>query len=131
MLKVALISEHASPLPIPGSIDCGGQNVYVAHLAMQLAQLGYEIDIFTRCDSPSQPEVLEWKPGIRVVHVPAGPARFVPKEQLLPYMDEFISFMIDFAESQPVPYDLMHANFFMSGLVAQRVKQALDIPYVI
>jgi D-inositol-3-phosphate glycosyltransferase len=31
--RIALISDHASPLAAPGSIDCGGQNVYVAHLA--------------------------------------------------------------------------------------------------
>ena len=131
MLKIAFISEHASPLAKPGSVDCGGQNVYVAHLARQLAQLGYEIDIFTRRDSPEQQQVVQWHPGLRVIHVPAGPARFVPKEQLLPYMKEFASFMLVFIEMQGTPYDLIHANFFMSGLVAQWVKQALDIPYVI
>ena len=55
MLKIALISDHASPLAAPGSIDCGGQNVYVAHLACQLARLGCAVDIFTRRDSPGQP----------------------------------------------------------------------------
>ncbi|HEX5538284.1 MAG TPA: glycosyltransferase family 1 protein [Methylophilaceae bacterium] len=131
MLKIALVSEHASPLAAPGSVDCGGQNVYVAHLAIELARLGYEIDIFTRCDSPLQRQVVSWQPGIRVIHVPAGPPRFVPKEQLLPYMETFARFMIAFAEAEATAYDLVHANFFMSGLVAQRVKQALGIPYVI
>jgi glycosyltransferase involved in cell wall biosynthesis len=35
--RVALISDHASPLAAPGGLDCGGQNVYVAHLARELA----------------------------------------------------------------------------------------------
>lgn len=131
MLKIAIISEHASPLAAPGSVDCGGQNVYVAHLAMQLAALGYEVDIFTRRDSAEQKQAVPWHPGIRVIHVPAGPPCFVPKEQLLPYMEEFADFMIYFAELQDTPYDLVHANFFMSGLVAQLVKKALGIPYVI
>jgi D-inositol-3-phosphate glycosyltransferase len=131
MLKIALISEHASPLASPGSIDCGGQNVYVAHLAVELARLGYEVDVFTRRDSPELEEVQPWVDNVRVIHVPAGPPSFVPKEQMLPWMDDFARFMIDFAEAEPVPYDLVHANFFMSGLVAQRVRDVLEIPYVV
>ncbi|HZV62656.1 MAG TPA: glycosyltransferase family 1 protein [Methylophilaceae bacterium] len=131
MLKIAFVSEHASPLASPGSIDCGGQNVYVAHLALELAKLGYGVDIFTRCDSPQQKQVVKWQPGVRVIHVPAGPSCFVPKEELLPYMETFADFMVGFAEAQDLAYDLVHANFFMSGLVAQRVKETLGIPYVI
>ena len=120
MLKVALISEHASPLAAPGSIDSGGQNVYVAHLALELSKLGYEIDIFTRRDAPGQPQVVHWQRNIRVIHVPAGPARCVAKEEILPYMDAFARFMIGFARAQKSPYDLMHANFFMSGMWRSR-----------
>lgn len=131
MLRVAFISDHASPLALPGSVDCGGQNVYVAHLARQLAGMGAEVDIFTRRDSPGQAQLHRWLDNIRVVHVPAGPARRVRKENMLPYMDRFARFMTGFARSQPVAYDIMHANFFMSGLVAQRVRRALGIPFVI
>jgi D-inositol-3-phosphate glycosyltransferase len=131
MLKIALVSDHASPLAAPGSIDCGGQNVYVAHLAVQLAIMGYQVDIFTRRDCPAQKQVLRWRHNIRVIQVPAGPPRYMPKEELLPYMGEFSDFMIRFARRQKVAYDLVHANFFMSGLVAQHVRDALGIPFVI
>lgn len=130
MLKIALVSEHASPLAAPGSIDCGGQNVYVAHLANQLAQLGYLVDIFTRRDSPAQPALVEWRPNIRVIHVPVGPAHYVPKEKILPYMDAFAHFVTRFVRKQKTWYDVVHANFFMSGMVAQHVKKVLGIPYV-
>jgi glycosyltransferase involved in cell wall biosynthesis len=131
MLNIALISDHASPLAAPGSIDCGGQNVYVAHLACQLAAHGCRVDIFTRRDSAGLPPLLQWRRNIRVVHVPAGPAAFVGKEQMLPYMAQFARYMVRFARSQRRPYDIMHANFFMSGMVAQQVRGALGIPYVI
>ena len=85
--RIAMISEHASPLARPGSIDCGGQNVYVAEVAKRLEAAGHEVDVFTRRDDPDSPRVSRWSQGVRVVHVPAGPARFVPKEDLLPYMD--------------------------------------------
>jgi D-inositol-3-phosphate glycosyltransferase len=130
MRKIALISEHASPLASPGSIDSGGQNVYVAHVAKQLVQLGYLVDVFTRRDDSLQEQVVQWQPNIRVIHVPAGPPQYIPKEQLLSYMDEFGRFMIRFAAHQKIPYDIVHANFFMSGMAAQRVKKVLGIPYV-
>lgn len=131
MRKIALISEHASPLARIGGTDSGGQNVYVAQLAKQLARLGYLVDIFTRRDSPLQEQVKDWLPNVRVIHVPAGPAHFIPKEAMLPYMDQFSRFVMRFARRQKIPYKLMHANFFMSGMVALQVKHTLGIPFVI
>src|SRR5690349_4037057 len=128
MKKIALVSDHASPLAAPGSVDSGGQNVYVAHLAQQLAQIGYLVDIFTRCDSPAQQQIVLWRENIRVIHVPAGPPNYVPKEKMLPYMGAFAVFLTGFARRQKTLYDIMHANFFMSGMVVQHVKKVLGIP---
>ncbi|MBZ2208444.1 glycosyltransferase [Massilia sp. R798] len=129
--RIAIISEHASPLAAPGSIDCGGQNVYVASLARELALAGYLVDVFTRRDAFGQRQVVQWIDNIRVIHVPAGPAHYVPKEQMLPYMEAFARFVTRFARRQAQLYDIVHANFFMSGMVAQRLKETLGIPFVI
>ena len=129
--RIAIISEHASPLAAPGSIDCGGQNVYVACLARELAQAGHLVDIFTRRDSMAQKQLLRWRDNIRVIHVPAGPAHFVPKEHMLPHMDAFARFVTRFTRRQDHRYDIVHANFFMSGMVAQHLKRVLGIPFVI
>src|SRR5690348_15197895 len=87
--RIALISEHASPLALLGGVDSGGQNVYVGQLARLLAAQGHEVDVFTRRDRPDQPDVVPWADGARIVHVAAGPAAPVRKEDLLPYMGEF------------------------------------------
>ena len=129
--RIAIISEHASPLSAPGSIDCGGQNVYVAQLARELARAGHAVDVFTRRDAPGQRQVVHWADGVRVIHVPAGPARYVPKEELLPHVDAFARFVTRFVRRQPSEYDIVHANFFMSGMVAQHLKEALGLPFVI
>jgi D-inositol-3-phosphate glycosyltransferase len=131
MKKVALISEHASPLALVGGTDSGGQNVYVAQLAVHLARRGYEVDVFTRRDKALARTVVEWKPGVRVVHVDAGPPRFMAKEDMLPHMQEFARNVVAFFRAQGSRYLLVHANFFMSGMVAQHVKQVLGIPFVI
>ena len=129
MRRIALISEHASPLAILGGEDGGGQNVYVGELAKSLAALGAEIDIFTRRDSDRVPERAEWTNGVRIFYVPAGPPHHVPKEELLPYMDEFTERVVDLMRERR--YDLVHANFFMSGLVATEVKRRLGVPFVV
>jgi len=129
--RVALISDHASPLAAPGSIDCGGQNVYVAHLARELALAGHWVDVFTRRDAIRQKQLVCWRENLRVINVPAGPAHYVPKEQMLPHIPSFCRFATRFARHQPASYDIVHANFFMSGMVAQHLKQTLGLPFVI
>ncbi|MCW3080075.1 glycosyltransferase family 1 protein [Segetibacter sp.] len=129
--KIAFISEHASPLASLGGVDSGGQNVYVAELAKHLASGGHHVDIFTRWEDPKLPKVIDWENNIRVIHVKAGPIGLLPKEELLPFMPEFKDDMIEFITSEKGNYNLIHANFFMSGLVAMWIKEALEIPFVI
>ncbi|HEX7785638.1 MAG TPA: glycosyltransferase family 1 protein, partial [Methylomirabilota bacterium] len=130
-LRIALISEHASPLAMLGGVDSGGQNVYVGQLARNLARLDHEVEVFTRRDSERLPETVSWMNGVRVVHVPAGPPVSLPKEELLPHMAEFTDFLVQRFRRRRRPFDLVHANFWMSGLVAAELKRALGIPFVI
>jgi len=127
--RIAMISDHASPLAAVGGVDSGGQNIYVAETAKHLASRGYLVDIFTRKDQADQGEVVEWLPGVRVVHVPAGPATFVRKEDLLQWMPDFSAFVKQFAARER--YDLVHAHFYMSGLAAMELKSALGLPFVV
>ncbi|MDN3922350.1 glycosyltransferase family 4 protein [Roseateles violae] len=128
-LRIALISEHASPLALAGGVDAGGQNVYVAHIARCLAAAGHHVDVLTRRDDAAQPTIVDMRPGVRVLHIDAGPPRFVPKEQLLEHMPAFIEAATQlFAHSEP--YDLLHANFFMSGLVGLALKRRFELPLV-
>lgn len=128
-MKIALISEHASPLAVAGGVDSGGQNIYVANIAKQLVRDGHRVDVFTRCDRSLLPLVSRFD-GVRVINVPAGPPTQLAKEQLLPFMEEFARFTIEFFRREDEPYDVVHANFFMSGLVGLRVKEALGTPLV-
>lgn len=130
-LRIALISEHASPLATVGGIDAGGQNIYVAQVARHLAARGHAVDVYTRRDHGDLAAVVDWEPGIRVVHVLAGPTCFVPKEKMLPLMDDFTQSMLDFLRREHRSYDVIHANFFMSGLVAANLRRVLGIPYVV
>lgn len=129
--RIALISEHASPLAMLGGVDSGGQNVYVGEIAKNLIVFGYDVDVFTRRDSTLLPELAEWVNGVRIIHVPAGSPEYLRKEDLLPFMGDFTSYMVDFCQKEGQSYDLIHANFWMSGLVAANIKKVLGIPFVV
>ncbi|ARP89501.1 glycosyl transferase family 1 [Bordetella genomosp. 9] len=131
MRKIAIVSEHASPLALAGSVDSGGQNIYVAQIARHFGRLGHQVDVFTRADSPFLPREMEWRDNVRVIHVPAGPARQIPKEELLPYMGAFEDFLTRYFASQREAYDIVHANFFMSAMAAMPAARACGIPFAV
>ncbi|WP_368639401.1 glycosyltransferase family 1 protein [Castellaniella ginsengisoli] len=131
MQRIAIVSEHASPLAPVGGVDSGGQNIYVANVARQLAARGYRVDVFTRLDNPSQPPVIDWDENVRIIHVPAGPARVLPKEDLIPLMGGFSRYLRDCFEVAEEPYDLIHANFFMSAMAALPVARRFGIPLAV
>jgi glycosyltransferase involved in cell wall biosynthesis len=128
--RIGIISDHASPLAALGGVDSGGQNVYVANIATGLGRLGYSVDIFTRKDRSDLPSVIPYTLGCRIINITAGPEGRIEKEQLLPFMEEFAERVRSFCATYG-SYDLIHANFFMSGLVAVRLKYLLGIPFVV
>ena len=128
-MKIAMVSEHASPLAALGEADAGGQNVHVAALALGLAARGHEVTVYTRRDDPGLPQRVPLGPGACVVHVPAGPATHLPKDDLLPHMDAFAAWMAaDWARSGDP--DVVHGHFWMSGLAALRAGRARGVPVV-
>jgi D-inositol-3-phosphate glycosyltransferase len=127
-MRVAMVSEHASPLADLGGVDAGGQNVHVASLGAALADHGVDVVIHTRRDDAQLPRRVALAPGVVVDHVPGGPPRPVPKDELLPHMVDFAE---DLRQSWAAdPPDVVHAHFWMSGLAALDAAAALDIPVV-
>jgi len=131
MKRIAMISEHASPVAALGGVNDGGQNVYVGQVARHLQGMGYGVDIFTRRDDPQLPTVMEWLDGVRIIHVDAGPPAHIPKEDLFPFMDQFARWMMRFIRQQGHAYRLVHANFWMSGHVAIQLKRHMGLPFVV
>jgi len=127
-MRIAMVSEHASPLAVLGGVDAGGQNVHVAALAGALARLGHSVTVYTRRDDPDLPRRVQLGPGVTVDHVSAGPATEIPKDQLLPYMTELAADLRTQWERQPP--DVVHAHFWMSGLAALAAARPLHIPVV-
>ncbi len=127
-MRVAMVSEHASPLAVLGGVDAGGQNVHVAALATAMGRRGVEVVVYTRREGPSLPRRVRLAPRVVVEHVDAGPPEPVPKDLLLPYMDIFAEELKD-AWSYWRP-DVVHAHFWMSGRASLATAGALGVPVV-
>ena len=67
-------------------------------------------------------------PGVVVRHVDAGPARPIPKDELVPHMPALADGLERAWRAEPP--DVVHAHFWMSGLAATAALGDLDIPVV-
>jgi D-inositol-3-phosphate glycosyltransferase len=121
---------HTSPVAQPGIGDGGGMNIYVRSLASALARAGVACDVYTRAEHLGQPPVVTVEPNFRVINVPAGPLSPVPKEILPGLVDEFTEAMLSRIRSCGRDYEVLHANYWLSGQVAHRLKHELSLPMV-
>ena len=131
MLRIAMLSYHTCPLATLGGKDTGGMNVYVRDLTRQLGRLGIHVDVFTRSQDEHVPHVLhDLGYGNRVVHVPAGPEVPLAKQELAEYIPQFVEGILAFAAEKELQYDIIHSHYWMSGIAAETLKQAWNVPFV-
>jgi D-inositol-3-phosphate glycosyltransferase len=127
-VRIAMVSEHASPLAAVGGVDAGGQNVHVLELSSALAAAGHEVTVWTRRADDRTPDAVTVAPGLTVRTVTAGPCAPVPKDQLVPHLPAFAQRLgADWTARRP---DIVHAHFWMSGMAAVSAAAPLDLPVV-
>ena len=130
--RVATISVHTSPLDQPGTGDAGGMNVYIVEVAKRLAELGIEVEIFTRATASDLPPVVELAPGVLVRHVTAGP--FEGLDQGRPARRSCArspsGVLRTEAMHEPGRYDLVHSHYWLSGQVGWLAKERWGVPLV-
>ena len=100
-------------------------NVYVRELVSALAQAGVVCRVYVRRWADDLPERVSVEPGFDVVHVPAGPIDLA-KEDLPNHVEEYAARVADdFADFNP---DVMHANYWLSGVAGRLLKQRCHLP---
>lgn len=129
-----MLSMHTSPVARLGGKETGGMNVYVRELSRELAARGIAVDVFTRAYKPNAPYVdLEGMGSdqARVICLSAGPPGAISKHQLIQHVDEFVEGVRDFAASEGVTYDILHAHYWLSGVAAQKLQRGgMDAPII-
>ncbi|MGW6442800.1 glycosyltransferase [Lentzea sp. NPDC055074] len=127
-MRIAIVSEHASPLAAPGAFDTGSRNVHVAGLATALAALGHQVVVYTRRDHPHVPQRVHTTDGYDVVHVQAGPAMKMSTDDVLFHTGDFVQFL-ELAWEARRP-DVVHAHGWLSGVVAVLGARKHKVPVV-
>ncbi|EHB58531.1 glycosyl transferase group 1 [Mycolicibacterium rhodesiae JS60] len=127
-MKIAMVSECASPLALSSDDRVGGQAVHVAGLSAALARRGHEVTVYTRRHDPDSPQRVITPQGYTVVHIAAGPAQHLRNGDVFGQTGAFAEALV--ANWVTDPPDVTHAHFWMSGLAAQLAARSLDIPTV-
>src|SRR3954447_23502408 len=104
-------------------------NVYVRELSSALALAGVDCDVYTRAAQLGLPDVVEVEPGFRVHHIAAGPPEPVAKELLPELVPEFTAGVRRRLLSRDAP-ELIHANYWLSGVAGHELKHELGLPLV-
>lgn len=122
--RVAMLSVHTGPLAQLGGSKTGGMNVYVRELSRVLGRRGLLVDVFTRAGEDEEARIrMDLGQGVRVIYVPAGPNQASSPDAVIPYLDEFAMGVYHFAHEQGIHYDLLHSHYWLSGLVAERLRE--------
>ena len=128
--RLAVMSTHTSPLARAGTTKAGGMNVYVADLSRHLAELGWDVDVFTRRDRIDAPDMEELAPGARLFHVDAGPPISLPPIEIGAHVSEFtngVERIVDGLE----PYDLVHSHYWVAGLSGIELARRWQCPHAV
>lgn len=127
-MRIALVSEHASPLTEPGASGAGSLTLHVAGLATALSALGHHVVVYTRRDHPHVPQRVRTADGYEVVHVPAGPATKLSGEEVLAYIGDFVGFLkLTWKARRP---DVVYAHGWLSGIAAVLSARDIAVPVV-
>jgi len=120
---IALISVHGDPAIEIGKEEAGGQNVYVRQVGEALAKQGWKVDMFTRRASSEQATVVEHSDNCRTIRLTAGPAEFVPRDNIFGYAPEFVQQFLKFQKESGIKYQLVHTNYWISSWVGMELKK--------
>ncbi len=120
-MNILQISFHTSPFGSIGKFDSGGLNVYVQEISKQLSNDNYVTVVTAERAENFKEDKLDFhslnlfEPGLSVDD----------KEK---YLQEFKIKLEENFELQN--FDIIHAHYWMSGLVAKQISEEKNIPYV-
>jgi len=123
--RIAMISTHGYVAAAPplGAPDTGGQVVYVLELSRKLAQLSYQVDIWTR-RFDGQPSEEPAGPGVRILRVPCGGPDFIPKEYLHEHIPEWAERALRWISRDRLNYQFINSHYWDAGLAGHYLAEA-------
>ena len=116
--------------------DFGGQLVYVKEVAIELASLGVDVDIVTRrIEDSNWPEFsgrFDYYPdveNVRIIRIDFGGKKFLTKEELWPYLGEYIENMLVFYKNESRLPNFVTSHYGDGGIAGAIFSMQTNIPY--
>lgn len=129
--RICMLSVHGyvDPKPILGKTDTGGQVTYVLELSKAMAKKGIKVDIYTR-QFQNKKQVENVSKGVRIIRIPAGGKKFIPKERIFPVLDTYVNNMERFIKKNGLRYDIYHSHYWDAGYIAMRFTERIGYFFV-
>ncbi|ACL70570.1 glycosyltransferase [Halothermothrix orenii] len=116
--------------------DFGGQLVYVKEVSLALAEMGVQVDIITRrIKDENWPEFsgeidyYQETNKVRIVRIPFGGDKFLPKEELWPYLHEYVNKIINFYREEGKFPQVVTTHYGDGGLAGVLLKNIKGLPF--
>ncbi|WP_022850376.1 HAD-IIB family hydrolase [Limisalsivibrio acetivorans] len=141
-LYIALFSIHGlirgENLELGRDADTGGQTKYVVELARALGNhpMVAKVDLFTRLVQDPKVDLDYSKPeeeigdNAHIVRIPFGPKRYLRKEVLWNYLDEFMDRTLKYFRTKGLVPDILHGHYADAGLCAASLGNLLGVPTI-
>nr|MBC8424275.1 glycosyltransferase [bacterium] len=141
-LYILMMSIHglvrARDIELGRDADTGGQITYVIEMAKALAAdpRVARVDLLTRrIEGPGiDPEYADVVEPIadkaQIIRVPCGPRRYLYKENLWPYMDEFVHHAMCHVRMVGRPPDVVHGHYADAGYAGSQLARELRVPFI-
>ncbi|NIV15644.1 MAG: glycosyltransferase [Aliifodinibius sp.] len=129
--SILMLSIHGyvSAEPELGKPDTGGQVVYVLELAKRFSRLGRRVDLVTR-RFENQSEFDEINENFRVWRIPFGGKKFIRKEDMHDYLNDFVTNFLSAARNRGAQYDIVYSHYWDAGWAGQKIAEEFGTPHV-
>lgn len=131
MKRIAVISYHSCPLNDEKWKETGGQQIYTLELSKELSKKGRLVDIYTRVSDKKSPKIVTLSSTLRIIHLPAGEQKNIPRKNLEKHIPEFLKNFYNFLREENITYDLINCHYYLSGLIGLDIKKKLKTPFYI
>ena len=105
-------------------------NLSIRRICEGLAERGHPTDVFIRREDRHSPDEELIAPMSRLVRLRAGPAAPIAKGDVGTLCDDFSDAVLAHAASEGRAYRVVHAHYWLGGLVARTLREHWGTPWV-
>ena len=116
-----------------GTRDTGGMSVYVSAFSKELGKRGHRVDIYTRHSETAPGQIVALHGNVRLIHLRPEDDQtngHVPKSELYPHLAGYFKALGGFMSAEGTDYDLVHSNYWLSGVLGGWMQDQWGMPHV-